>query len=177
MRAPRRELTTPEIEAAQTIAELWREKQNAHKASTGKRLSQADASYDLGFTSPSAFSQYLNGYIALNVQRLLNFAAYFNVKPDAIYPDLAATIGRHHYYLDGYKNKLVLVNDSNSNYEHPPSEALMVKATGCLFDVITLDVAKQRGAQWTAQTIIKLHDLFQDPASEKLNKETILRLI
>lgn len=177
MKTPRRELRETERTAAAKLRELWEKKQREYKSKTGKKLAQASASFELGFSSPSAFSQYIQGNIPLNVKQLLNFASYFNVQPDEIFPELAATIGEYRYRLNDEKSELVLVSSTLTPYTLSGDEKLMIEATEFIFEVVGLDVARHRGAQWTAQALLRLHDLFGDPASKDLNKDTILKLI
>lgn len=178
MKTRRRELTEPEKAAAARLRELWAEKKGRHQAATGEKLSQASASLDLGFKSEGAFAQYLRGYIPLNVKQLLNFAHYLGVEPRDIYPELAATLDSNRYETPQQllATGLFEAREAKAIYKTTDRD-LLIAATHFLFTVIGMEVAERRGAEWTATTLLKLHDLFQDPASKDLDPKTILKLI
>lgn len=74
--------------------------------------------------------------------------------------------------------KLTLVNHNPNPVNQDFSNAeTMRRATRFLIDQVGLDVMQFKGADWTADTLLKLYDLFNDPASAKLNEETILKII
>lgn len=58
-----------------------------------------------------------------------------------------------------------------------PDIKTMQRATRFIFDNYSAQQLKNNGAEWTTIRIIKLFDLFNDPASDKLNTRTILKLI
>lgn len=53
----------------------------------------------------------------------------------------------------------------------------MRRATRFLLDHVGIEVMEFKGADWTADTILKLYDLFRDPGAAELNEDTIKRLI
>lgn len=174
----RRDLTPEEKAAAAKLRELWAQKQQQARTERGGKISQADAAEALGFGTQGAFNQYVNGYIPLNIKQLLNFAQFFDVSPNEIFPELAETLGRYRYEYDPANGSLELheLREGGTRYNATNIE-IFTEATQFLFDVIGLDVAQHRGAQWTAGTLLKLHDLFQDPAAKNLDRKTILKLI
>ena len=79
----RRELTEEELADTQRLQSIW--KTNAPALG----LTQAKASKDFGFANQSAISQYLNGYIPLNMRTAARFAALLNVPITDISPKFA----------------------------------------------------------------------------------------
>lgn len=77
----RRKLTAKEIQVAANAKRLWME----HKTTHGK-LSQEVAASDLGW-SQSAFTQFINGKVALNTEAKLKLAKYFGCQVKKIDPD------------------------------------------------------------------------------------------
>ena len=65
----------------QYMKSLWADKQK----STG--MTQAEAAAILGWTQ-SAFSQYINGRLALNPKAAIKLATLLDVHPARLYPDL-----------------------------------------------------------------------------------------
>lgn len=63
-----RDLTTDEIEDAKRLRKLWSEKKEE------LHLSQVKAAKELGYSSQSAVSQYLNGKVPINFQTAAKFA-------------------------------------------------------------------------------------------------------
>jgi len=174
MSTKRRPLDQAEIDAANKLKTLWKDKQAAHRAKHGRILSQEQAAFEMGWQTQSAFYQYLSAKLALNLDTLLKFSAYFNVQPDEIAPELAQKLRGSHYELKD--NKLTLVREEPSDYKPSLNKPAMDKATAFLFENFN-DIIEFKGPQWTSQMILKLYDLFLDPASENLNKTTILKLV
>jgi transcriptional regulator with XRE-family HTH domain len=79
----RRELTREELADTQRLQSIW--KSNAPALG----LTQAKASAEFGFANQSAISQYLNGYIPLNMRTAARFAALLNVPITDISPRFA----------------------------------------------------------------------------------------
>ena len=79
----RRELTAEELADTQRLQSIW--KTNAPTLG----LTQAKASKYFGFANQSAISQYLNGYIPLNMRTAARFAALLNVPITDISPKFA----------------------------------------------------------------------------------------
>lgn len=70
------------------------------------------------------------------------------------------------------------IGDAPANYGHvTPNKESTRKAAEFLFEEFDISELKQRGAEWTAATIIMLADLMADPGHAQLNRQTILKLI
>lgn len=76
-----RNITYQDRQNARRLRKLWEDKKDS------LHLTQVKATKALGINQ-SAVSQYLNGYIALNTDIALKFAALLQVDPEVIKPDL-----------------------------------------------------------------------------------------
>lgn len=75
-----RTLTTDEIEDAKRLRKLWAEKKEQ------LHLSQVKAAKELGYSSQSAVSQYLNGKVPINFQTAAKFAKLLKTDIQVIAP-------------------------------------------------------------------------------------------
>lgn len=175
MATKRRALEDWELKAAEKLKELWTTKQAQYRKENGRILSQESASLEMGWQTQSTFYQYINGKLALNLENLLKFSAYFDVNPSEISPELAETLHGQHYEVTD--NKLHLVNDSASDYNTSIDEDRMTKATQFVFEHVGIETMQHKGASWCAQLTLKLYDVFQDPASDNLKPQTLLKLV
>lgn len=82
----RSQLTPEQLDDAKRLYDAWQTFKRDH-GSTQAQLADA-----LGYETQSAVSQFLTGRIPLNMDALLRFATYFNVKPQAISPTLSKLI-------------------------------------------------------------------------------------
>lgn len=83
----RNPLSESDKAAAANLRRIWDEK----KRDLG--LTQEKAAEAMGFTTQGAVSHYLNGYMPLNTDNLLKFAALLEVPPSAIRPDIDDLLG------------------------------------------------------------------------------------
>lgn len=83
----RKPLSEPDKLAAANLRRIWDEK----KLELG--LTQDKAAEAMGFTTQGAVSHYLNGYLPINTDNLLKFAALLGVQPSAIRPDIGDLLG------------------------------------------------------------------------------------
>jgi transcriptional regulator with XRE-family HTH domain len=83
----RKPLSESDKAAAANLRRIWDEK----KRDLG--LTQEKAAEAMGFTTQGAVSHYLNGYMPLNTDNLLKFAALLEVPPSAIRPDIDDLLG------------------------------------------------------------------------------------
>jgi len=81
----RRELTQKERKAASALAKIWRKKKEERK------FSQLSACSEMGFSSQSSISQFLNAKIALNTDAKIKFARFLCVKIQEFDPDFGQT--------------------------------------------------------------------------------------
>lgn len=77
----RRELTATEKRMATALAKLWNDKK------AQRHFSQLSASNEMGFSSQSSISQYLNAKIPLNTDAKIKFAKFLDVKISDFDPD------------------------------------------------------------------------------------------
>jgi len=75
-----RDLTQDEIDDAKRLRKVWREKKEE------LHLSQVKAAKELGYSSQSAVSQYINGKVPLNFQTAAKFAALLKTDIRTISP-------------------------------------------------------------------------------------------
>lgn len=75
-----RDLTTDEIEDAKRLRKLWSEKKEE------LHLSQVKAAKELGYSSQSAVSQYINGKVPINFQTAAKFAKLLKTDIQLIAP-------------------------------------------------------------------------------------------
>lgn len=75
-----RDLTPDEIEDAKRLRKLWSEKKEQ------LHLSQVKAAKELGYSSQSAVSQYLNGKVPINFQTAAKFAKLLKTEIQVIAP-------------------------------------------------------------------------------------------
>jgi transcriptional regulator with XRE-family HTH domain len=78
----RRELTAEELEDSARLKAIWDDKKGL------LALTQEKVSEKMGWSTQSAFSQYLNGRIALNLVTVLGLAKVLEVPPEKISPTL-----------------------------------------------------------------------------------------
>lgn len=83
---------TPEQKAdAAELMKLFKEKAAEEKAG---RLTQATLADDLGYTTQSAVSQYLNGKVPLNIDASIKFATRFGCRVSDFSPSIQQEIDR-----------------------------------------------------------------------------------
>lgn len=85
----RRKLTKSELEDAGRLKSVY----EAYKQDKlPEKVTQELVAFECGFKTQSAFSQYVNGKIPLNLDVLLIFSRFFGVNPEKISPELAAVL-------------------------------------------------------------------------------------
>ena len=72
---------------AERLMRVWK------KFQAKEEMNQDEAADSLGWLNQSAFSQYLNGVIALNLKAVIAFARFFGVAPKEISPTFADMLG------------------------------------------------------------------------------------
>jgi hypothetical protein len=160
-------LTKAQIDAAEVITQLWEEKQSETLIESGKKMSQDEASAELGFNTQGAFSQYKNAGIGIGLEALVAFANFFKVSPFKISKEIAKPL----------ETSLSLVTNDEFPYKHSLDLNRTVKCFKFIQDDIGYGVFQDEGPDWSADKFIKLYDYFDDPGSDGLNPETILKLI
>lgn len=111
---------TPEQKAdAAELMKLFKEKAAEEKAG---RLTQATLADDLGYTTQSAVSQYLNGKVPLNIDASIKFATRFGCRVSDFSPSIQKEIDR----IAQFATKTGGANEENktSQPEREPQKAL-----------------------------------------------------
>ena len=83
----RRILTPEQEQARQNLRRLWDQRKNELKTK-GEKLTQEGAAEQMGYSGQQVVSHYLNGFVALNFEAVLKFAAVLRCSPKDIYPDI-----------------------------------------------------------------------------------------
>ena len=116
----RRELTAEELADTQRLQTIWKTNAPALK------LTQAKASAEFGFANQSAISQYLNGYIPLNMRTAARFAALLNVPITDISPKFATKTSNSYPLIGAMKDAF----KSGDHCELVPVKGDMKKIVG-----------------------------------------------
>lgn len=127
---------TPEQKAdAARLMALFRKKAEEEREKQGKRLSQATLAEELGYTTQSAVSQYLNGKVPLNVDASIRFAIRFGCSVSDFSPSIQREIDRIANFATNRKD--VKFIESQSALEVLYSQAS--NDTQASIDVLLLD--------------------------------------
>ena len=111
------ELENWQKEDAERLMHIWK------KFQAKEDVNQEEVADSLGWLNQSAFSQYINGVIKLNLKAVISFARYFGVEPKEISPTYADMIAvsyeRGFEYLDAPVRHTILkgiAEDYNAGY-------------------------------------------------------------
>ncbi|WP_228411840.1 XRE family transcriptional regulator [Entomomonas moraniae] len=89
----RRELTDEEKAESLRLKSIYEARKDEAKAS-GRKLNQTDISEQCGWSNQSAFSQFANGRIPLNLEALLKLSSALNFDVSEVSPRLAKLINK-----------------------------------------------------------------------------------